>query len=69
MSLKRRQAWEVSFRATGDAAGGSPSLFSLPERHTLLREDTAVQSFRAQLTDLQRHTLDLLGVLERAFLA
>src|SRR5665213_75626 len=44
-------------------------LFSLAERHTLLRDDTTVQSFPAQLTDLQRQTLDLLGVPERAFLA
>jgi transposase len=44
-------------------------LFSLAERHTLLRDDTPVQSFPAQLTDLQRQTLDLLGVPERAFLA
>jgi hypothetical protein len=43
-------------------------LFSLAERHTLLRDDTAV-SFPAQLTDLQRQTLDLLGVPERVFLA
>jgi len=40
-------------------------LFSLAERHTLLRDDTPVQSFPAQLTDLQRQTLDLLGVPER----
>jgi transposase len=44
-------------------------LFSLAERHTLLRDDTTVQSFPAQLTDLQRQTLELLGVPERAFLA
>ena len=44
-------------------------LFSLAERHTLLRDDTPVQSFPAQLTDLQRQTLDLLGVPERVLLA
>jgi transposase len=44
-------------------------LFSLAERHTLIRDDATVQSFPAQLTDLQRQTLDLLGVPERAFLA
>jgi transposase len=44
-------------------------LFSLAERHTLLREGKPIQSFPAQLTDLQRQTLDLLGVPERAFLA
>jgi transposase len=44
-------------------------LFSLTERHTLLRDDATVQSFPAQLTDLQRQTLELLGVPERAFLA
>jgi transposase len=44
-------------------------LFSLAERHTLLRDDQPVQSFPPQLTELQRQTLDLLGVPERAFLA
>ncbi len=44
-------------------------LFSLAERHTLLRDDKPVQSFPPQLTELQRQTLDLLGVPERAFLA
>lgn len=44
-------------------------LFSLAERHTLLRAEKPVQSFPPQLTDLQRQTLDLLGVPERAFLA
>jgi transposase len=42
-------------------------LFSLAERHTLLLDDATVQSFPAQLTDLQRQTLELLGVPERAF--
>src|SRR5450755_2934111 len=44
-------------------------LFSLAERHTLLREDNPIQSFPPQLTELQRQTLDLLGVPERAYLA
>ena len=44
-------------------------LFSLAERHTLLRDDKLVQSFPLQLTELQRQTLDLLGVPESAFLA
>ncbi len=44
-------------------------LFSFAERHTLLRDDSPVQSFPAQLTDLQRQTLDLLGVPQRVFLA
>src|SRR5450631_1956948 len=44
-------------------------LFSLAERHTLLRDDNPIQSFPPQLTDLQRQTLDLLGVPERAFRA
>jgi hypothetical protein len=44
-------------------------LFSLAERHTLLRDDKIVQSFPPQLTELQRQTLELLGVPERAFLA
>lgn len=44
-------------------------LFSLAERHTLLRDAKPIQSFPPQLTELQRQTLDLLGVPERAFLA
>jgi hypothetical protein len=43
-------------------------LFSLAERHTLLRDAKAVQSFPPQLTDIQRQTLDLLGVPVNAFL-
>lgn len=42
-------------------------LFSLAERHTLLRADKPHQSFPAQLTDIQRRTLDLLGVPLTAF--
>jgi hypothetical protein len=41
----------------------------LAERHTLLRDDQPVQSFPPQLTELQRQTLDLLGVPERTFRA
>jgi transposase len=44
-------------------------LFSLAERHTLLRDDKPVQSFPPQLTELQRQTLDLLGVPKHAYLA
>jgi len=44
-------------------------LFSLAERHTLLRADKPVQFFPPQLTELQRQTLDLLGVPERTFWA
>lgn len=44
-------------------------LFSLAERHTLLRDAKEVQSFPPQLTDIQRQTLDLLGVPADAFLA
>ncbi len=44
-------------------------LFSLAERHTLLRDAKPIQSFPPQLTELQRQTLELLGVPERAFLA
>jgi len=43
-------------------------LFSLAERHTLLRDATVVQSFPPLLTELQRQTLDLLGVPAHAFL-
>ena len=44
-------------------------LFSLAERHTLLRDEKPIQSFPPQLTELQLQTLDLLGVPERAYLA
>jgi hypothetical protein len=44
-------------------------LFSLAERHTLLRDAKPIQSFPPHLTELQRQTLDLLGVPERAFRA
>src|SRR5665213_353500 len=37
-------------------------LFSLAERHTLLLDAKTIQSFPPQLTELQRQTLDLLGV-------
>jgi transposase len=37
-------------------------LFSLAERHALLRGEHTVQLFPPQLTDLQRQVLDLLGV-------
>ncbi len=42
-------------------------LFSLAERHTLLRDDKTVQSFPPQLTVIQLQTLDLLGVPAKAF--
>lgn len=42
-------------------------LFSLPERHTLLSEDRAVQTFHPKLTDLQRQVLSLLGVPPSAY--
>src|ERR1700738_1759133 len=43
-------------------------LFSLAERHTLLRYDKPVQSFSPQLTEIQLQTLDLLGVPAQAFI-
>jgi hypothetical protein len=43
-------------------------LFSLAERHTLLRDDKTVQSFPPQLTDIQLQTLDLLGVPAESFI-
>jgi transposase len=43
-------------------------LFSLAERHTLLREDRPVQVFPPELTGIQSQTLELLGVPEAAFL-
>jgi len=42
-------------------------LFSLAERHTLRREAHTVQVFHAELTDLQRQALTLLGVPQGAF--
>ena len=42
-------------------------LFSLAERHTLLRNERPAQVFRPELTDIQSQTLDLLGVPETAF--
>src|SRR5271166_606781 len=43
-------------------------LFSLAERHTLLRDNKTVQSFPPQLTDIQLQTLDLLGIPAKSFL-
>ena len=37
-------------------------LFSLAERHALLRGEHTVQLFHPELTDLQRQLLNLLGV-------
>jgi transposase len=42
-------------------------LFSLAERHTLLRDGHTVQVFHTDLTDLQRQVLALLGVPPQAF--
>lgn len=42
-------------------------LFSLAERHTLLRSGRIAQVFPPELTDLQRQVLALLGVPEDAF--
>jgi hypothetical protein len=43
-------------------------LFSLAERHTLTTKDgQPVQVFDAQLTDLQRQVLSLLGVSQGVF--
>jgi transposase len=42
-------------------------LFSLAERHTLMRGERIAQVFPAELTDLQCQVLDLLGVPEDAF--
>ena len=43
-------------------------LFSLAERHTLLRDERPVQVFLPELTGIQSHTLELLGVPEAVFL-
>lgn len=42
-------------------------LFSLAERHTLLRGSRSVQVFYPELTELQQQVLDLLGVPRRVF--
>ncbi|MDQ3775110.1 MAG: transposase, partial [Pseudomonadota bacterium] len=42
-------------------------LFSLAERHTLLRDGHTVQVFDTELTDLQRQVLPLLGVPLHAY--
>ena len=42
-------------------------LFSLAERHKLVQNGHTAQVFAAQLTDLQRQVLTLLGVSQRAF--
>jgi transposase len=42
-------------------------LFSFAERHTLMRGDRIAQVFPADLTELQRQVLELLGVPEDAF--
>lgn len=42
-------------------------LFSLAERHTLVRDGHIVQIFHAELTHLQRKVLGLLGVSPQAF--
>jgi hypothetical protein len=43
-------------------------LFSLAERHTLLRDERPVQVFLPELTGIQSQALELLGVPEAAFL-
>lgn len=42
-------------------------LFSLAQRHRLLRDGQTVQTFDADLTDLQRQVLALLGVPAHAY--
>jgi hypothetical protein len=42
-------------------------LFSLAERHKLLRGGRTVQVFHTELTNLQRQVLKLLGVSEQTF--
>jgi transposase len=42
-------------------------LFTLAERHYLVQHGRTVQVFPAQLTDLQRQVLTLLGVSPQAF--
>ena len=42
-------------------------LFSLVERHTLMKEGEVVQVFEPRLTELQKQVLDLLGVSPTAY--
>ena len=42
-------------------------LFSLAERHVLLKGDTVVQTFEPTLTELQRQVLRLAGVPQRRY--
>jgi hypothetical protein len=42
-------------------------LFSLAERHQLIKDGKTVQVFDVQFTELQRQVLSLLGVPEDAF--
>lgn len=42
-------------------------LFSLAERHTLMRDGRVLKTFPAELTDLQTQILELLGVPPQAF--
>lgn len=42
-------------------------LFSLAQRHVLLRRGRSVQAFEAELTELQKRVLKLLGVSARAY--
>ncbi len=42
-------------------------LFSLTQRHTLMRDSEPVRTFEPDLTDLQRQVLQLLGVPERLY--
>jgi len=44
-------------------------LFSLAQRHQLLKDGQTVQIFETELTDLQRQVLKLLGVSEKTFQA
>jgi transposase len=42
-------------------------VFSLAERHTLLHDDSPLQVFTPELTDLQRQLLSMLGVPAQVF--
>jgi transposase len=42
-------------------------LFSLAQRHTLREQGRHIRTFHPQLTQLQLHVLDLLGVPEQAY--
>jgi transposase len=72
LAMQRHQIAELPLypeqrRSTHPTTEQVLRLFSLVERHVLLRDGQLVQLFDGELTDLQRQVLALLGVPEHAF--